>query len=402
MKPSDEAFTSDSSFLASITALRHDLHRYPEVGYNEHRTASVVADHLRSCHGIEVKTGLGGTGVIGIIRATAPGATIALRADMDALPIREVTGLPYASQHEGVMHACGHDGHTAALLGAATILSAQRHQLKGTVVLVFQPAEEALGGARALLKSGAFDGLDISAMFGLHSWPGRPLGEVICPDGPFMAASDSFSIEVKGLATHAATPHLGADPVLAAAQLVIALQGIRTRCVDPTAPVLISIGSIQGGSVGNIVPNSVRMNGTLRSFDESLRSELKSRIELAATTVPQTLGCTGSITWTNGSSAVINEPNCAASIRRVAPKIPGATLTPNVAAKDQSRPVLVAEDFGEYLRIIPGAFVHIGAGEAAPSLHSNTFDFNDALLPIAIEMHLRIVEEMLGGAGADF
>lgn len=378
---------------------RRDLHAHPELSGQEARTAKVVAEHLRKL-GLEVQTGVGGHGVVGVLKGALPGKTVALRADIDALPVAEVTGLPFASKAKGiqmgkespVMHACGHDGHTAILMGVAELLTGMKGQIAGTVKFIFQPAEEGYSeipapntswGAKAMVDQGVLNQVD--AAFGLHISPGLPVGVVGYRSGPLMAGADTVRIKISGKQTHGAFPWAGVDPIVVSAQVVTGLQTIVSRQLNiSTEPAVLTIGAINGGNRENIVPESVEMIGTLRTFDEEMRSEAKQRITTTAQNIAAASGAKAEVGF--GPSAYPVTTNPAALTEASLPALRAATggkvmVIPKISG---------SEDFSEFQKKVPGFFYILGAlpagktpATAAPN-HSPAFDFNEDALPVGV------------------
>lgn len=390
-----------------MAAWRRDFHAHPELGFAEVRTAALIAERLRTFGLDDVYIGIGGTGVVGVIRggvndnADDDGArAIGLRADMDALPIQERTDLPWASVTPGVMHACGHDGHTAMLLGAARYLAETRN-FAGTVYVVFQPAEETSKGALAMLRDGhLFERFPMRCVFGLHNWPGLPEGHFAWREGPMMAAAAELTIELRGRGGHGAAPHLGTDTVVVASQIVCALQSIVARNLDPMETGVISVGNLRcEGAAWNVLPASVVLEGTARWFTPAAGDVLQRRIVEVASGMAATLGMAASVSFRQAGPPVANDPGstrlAAAAAREVAGEARVAEL---------SRPTMVAEDFGYMLDERPGCFVFLGAGRGAagePQLHQPTYDFNDALLPVGASWFATLAERLLPGEETD-
>lgn len=382
--------------LPSLTELRHDLHRHPELGYEETRTSSVVQRELAAA-GIQFKAGLaGGTGVVAHIPGGPAGAkATALRADMDALPIFESSGLPYASTVPGKMHACGHDGHTTMLLGTARVLQrlSKEGKLPRPVTLVFQPAEEGGGGGRRMVEDGVLTGAvigpPIEAIFGVHGWPEFPLGSVGTRVGPMMAASDRWEILVRGKGAHAAWPHRSADPVVCAAALVQALQTLVSRNVDPLDSAVVSVTVIEGGTAFNVIPDKVVLKGTLRTLSEATRQALDRRMGEVAAGIAAAHGCSAEYAFHRNYPVTINHPAAVAEFNRAAQAAFGTQRVQPVEA-----PVMGGEDFAFYGHHVPACFWVVGLippGKTEyPPLHAPDFDFNDAALPVGIEMFCRL------------
>ena len=369
-------FEIDPALVAQLTGWRRHLHAHPELSLQESATAGFVAARLAEL-GIEHTTGVGGHGVVATIRRGASNRSVGLRADMDALPIEEQTGVAYGSTRPGVMHACGHDGHTTSLLGAAALL-AQETDWSGTVQLLFQPAEEGYGGARAMLKDGLLDRFPMERIFGYHNMPGLPAGEVAVHVGPVMAQGSRVAITIEGHAGHAAIPHLTRDPMLAAAHLIVALQSVVSRNVDPMETAVISICTIDGGLAANQIPHRVQMTGTYRSHKPEVHAQVEAGIRRIAAGVAATFDVSASVESHTGVVRVANTATDAALAVQAAEGV-GLPVHRDVA------PSMASEDFGEFLQHRPGAFVWIGNGpsEGGRELHNPHYDFNDAILPAA-------------------
>ena len=381
---------ASKDLLNEIVAIRHDLHQHPELGYEEHRTSQLIADFLDKCQDIEITKDIAETGVVGVIDSGQPGPVIALRADIDALPIIEKTGLPYASSTTGRMHACGHDGHTAALLGAAQILSSEQRPSRGKVVLLFQPAEEGRAGAKKVMESGVLQKLGVEEIYGFHGWPGEKAHTVCLMPQEFMASSNSFDISVIGKGTHGSMPHLGADPLTTAAHIVIALQSICSRVMDPRTAQVVSIGALHGGTASNVIPDSASIVGTFRAFSEEVRTSLEDKINDVATSIARLYGCTAETKISKGYPPLANTPELAEHIAQVAKKVEAVD-----SVAFPYKVVLGAEDFSFYLKELKGSYWFLGLGTDIP-LHSPYFDFNDEILPTAIAMHCAIVKSRCG------
>lgn len=366
-----------------LIALRHDLHRHPELSGREKRTAGRIAEQLRAL-GLQPRTGVGGHGVVADLDGAAPGPTLALRADMDALPIAERSELPYRSEEPGVMHACGHDGHTTVLLGAAHMLSGRRDRLAGRVRFLFQPAEETVGGAVDMCAQGAMDGVD--AIVALHGWPGLPIGQVGLRIGPMMASADTFDILVRGHGTHAAYPHLGVDPVIAGAEIVLALQRIVSREVDPLESAVLTVARFEAGTAYNVIPETAGLGGTVRTLSPHVRDAMPERIRRIAESVCAASGATCEVVYRHGTAPVVNDAGIVALVRRVA----GTALGPGNVI-DLAGPSMGAEDFAAYLAHAPGAIFRLGVGDTS-ALHTPTYDFADGALPVGVELLCRIAE----------
>lgn len=372
---------------AEFVALRRDLHQHPELAFAEHRTAGKVAALLQQS-GYQVTTGIAGTGVVGSLRRGSSERSLGLRADMDALPIHEATGLPYASQNPGVMHACGHDGHTAILLAAARFL-ALHGQFDGTLQLIFQPAEETGSGARRMLEEGLFERFPCDAVFGLHNWPGVSCGHVGCIEGPAMASVDQAHITVHGKGGHGAEPHNTVDPVLVSAHVITALQSVVSRNVDPLDMGVLTVGSIHGGHASNVIPDSVELKLTARTFRPEVRSLLQQRVPALVEAQAASFGARAEVDYRLGFPPVCNHPAETALAREVAQDTLGAARV-----EQAFRPRTASEDFAFMLQARPGSFVFFGNGDSA-GLHNPRYDFNDAILPLAASYWVALAERYL-------
>ncbi|MBB4015717.1 hippurate hydrolase [Chelatococcus caeni] len=375
------------AFADEFVALRRDLHRHPELAFEEHRTSAIVAEFLARW-GYEVTAGIGGTGVVGTLRRGNGLRHLGLRADMDALPIIEATGLPWASRQTGAMHACGHDGHTAILLAAARHL-AESGDFNGALTVIFQPAEEIGAGARRMIGEGLFERFPCDAVFGLHNWPGLANGRFAVIDGPAMAAVDKALVTVCGKGGHGAAPHETVDPVVASAHVITALQSIVARNVDPLDAGVVTVGAIHGGSASNVIPDSVEMKLTLRSFRPEVRALLEARVPALVRAQAESFGATAEVTYQRGFPAVVNRPGDAEIVRSVVAESHGVA-----AIAGDFRPRTASEDFAFFLEERPGAFIFVGNGDSAP-LHSPAYDFNDANLIPAATVWVRLAESFL-------
>ncbi len=359
-----------------LTGWRRHLHTHPELSLHEQETSRFVAARLDEL-GIPYIGGVGGNGVVATIARGASHRSVGLRADMDALPITETTGLPYASGTPGIMHACGHDGHTVSLLGAAALLMADT-SWSGTVQLVFQPAEEGYGGARSMLADGLLERFPMERIFGYHNWPGLKAGTVAIHDGACMAGGSRVYITLRGLAGHAGMPHLTLDPMVAAGHLIVALQSIVSRNIDPLETAVISIGMIDGGMAANQICDSVTLKGTHRTFKPAIRDALDAGIRRVVDGIAATFGMTAEVEITPGMGPVVNNLDCAELVAR-------AVTDAGLALRRDLPPTMASEDFGWYLAKLPGAFLWIGngPGDGGRGLHNPNYDFNDAILPAA-------------------
>ncbi|MFL4971708.1 MAG: M20 aminoacylase family protein [Xanthobacteraceae bacterium] len=377
-----------------IAAWRQDIHAHPEILYDVHRTAARVAERLKEFGCDEVVTGIGRTGVVGVIRGRkGPGSSrkvVGLRADMDALPIAEETSVPYRSTVPGKMHACGHDGHTAMLLGAAKYLTETRN-FAGTAVVIFQPAEEGGAGANAMVKDGLMERFAIEEVYGMHNFPGLAVGEFAIRPGPIMAAADRIGIEITGVGGHAARPHLTVDPVLVGAHIVSQVQSIVSRNVDPADAAVVSISVFQAGNVDNVIPQTARLGGTARSFRPETRDLLERRLKEIVQGTAQLHGATARLTYTRDYPVTRNHEQQTAFAATVAAEIAGTDRV-NVNVD----PVMGAEDFSFMLQARPGAFIFVGNGDSA-GLHNPAYDFNDDVIPVGASYWARLVETALPG-----
>jgi amidohydrolase len=371
-------------------ATRRDLHAHPEIAFQETRTMGVIDERLRAL-GLAPRTGIGGTGVVAVWDTGTPGRTVLARADMDALPVPDEKTVGYRSQREGWNHACGHDGHVAVLLSVAEVLTA-RDDLAGRVVFVFQPAEEIVRGAEAMLAGGALDGLTADAAVALHLSSTHPTGVVAVREGPAMAAADSFRLTIHGHGGHAAKPDETVDPVLVAAHLVLALQALVSRETDPVDQSVISVTSVHGGTAFNIIPESVELKGTLRTFDAATRERLKRRIHEVADGVAATFRAAVTPDWTDGSPTVVNDAAATERLRAVAARVVGAA---NVVRNPQ---IMGGDDMALWLQRAPGCYFFVGtqSGEATAFPHHHPcFDLDEAALPIAVELLAEAVIDRL-------
>jgi hippurate hydrolase len=380
-----------ADFHADMTAWRHDLHEHPELALQETRTSAVVQQRLRDFGVDEVHTGLAGTGVVGVIRGRGPGGAIGLRADMDALPIHEATGLPYASRTAGVMHACGHDGHTTMLLGAARYLAETRN-FDGTVYVIFQPAEENFGGGDMMVKDGLFERFPMEKVFGLHNWPGHPAGAFLWRDGPIMAAVAFFDITLTGHGTHGAQPHLGIDPIVIAAQIVSALQTIVSRTIEPVLGGVVSVGSIQGGEAYNVIPETVLMKGTARWFDPKVGDQIEAGVERLATGIAASFGARAEVSFRRIAPATINDAEAMALARTAAESVAGAARV-----AEMPQPTMGGEDFAYMLNAKQGSYILLGGQRRADDamVHHPKYDFNDEILPVGASYWATLAEQLL-------
>jgi amidohydrolase len=376
--------------LDELTRVRRDIHAHPELGFEEERTSDIVAAKLAE-YGCEVHRGLATTGVVGTVRRGNSLRAIGLRADMDCLPMQELNEFSHRSTHDGKMHACGHDGHTTMLLGAAKYLAKTR-DFDGTVHFIFQPGEEGHGGGRVMVEQGLFEKFPCDAVFAMHNKPGIPVGHMATTPGPMLAATDRFDLHVKGHGTHAAYPHLGVDPFVVAAQLVLALQTIAARNVDPIDSAVVSLGFVRGGSAYNVIPDEVHLGGTVRSFRPEVRDLIERRVGEIARGTAALYGATAEISYRRGYPPTVNHADEAHFAADVAAEICGADqVNRNVA------PSLGGEDFSYMLLARPGAMMWLGngAGEGGCFLHNARYDFNDTALPYGVSFFVRLAERFL-------
>jgi amidohydrolase len=372
-----------------FVAWRQHLHAHPELAFEEKQTAAFIAGKLRE-FGLEVHEGIGGTGVVGVLRR-GNGPMVGLRADIDALPIVEATGLSYASQADGRMHACGHDGHTAMLLGAARVLS-EMPPPNGTVAFIFQPAEENEGGGKAMVEDGLFSDFPASSVYGMHNWPGLPAGQFAVHAGPVMAAFDTFEVIVEGQGSHGAMPHQGVDPISVSAQLYQAWQLIVSRNVSPTDAAVISVTQIHAGDTWNVVPNAVTLRGTVRTLRPETRDLIETRMAERTDLISRAFGARAQFHYQRRYPATINTAAEAETARLAA-----AETATNSPVLTDLAPSMASEDFSYMLREKPGAYIWVGNGPAenGHNLHSPRYDFNDAILPIGVEYWARLAYRVL-------
>ncbi len=406
--PATEIDRREKEIASKVIAWRRDFHEHPELGNRETRTAKIVADHLRGL-GIEVRAGVAHTGVVGVLRGGRPGKVVALRADMDALPVTEQVSLPFASkvkatyngQEVGVMHACGHDNHVAILMGVAEILAGMKDQLPGIVKFIFQPAEEGAptgeeGGAALMLKEGAFDNPKPDAVFGLHVWGPRNVGHIGYRSGGTMASSDVLRITVKGKQTHGAAPWAGVDPIVVSSQIVLGLQTIASRQLDVTkTPSIITIGSIHGGVRYNIIPDEVQLEGTIRTFSLDVQDDMHRRIKLTAESIAASAGATADVMITRLYPVTVNDPALTESMLSTLRRVAG----PDMVSEDP--PVTPSEDFSFFAQRAPGLFVFLGStrrgadATAAPTNHSPLYEVDEGVLPLGVRTLANLAVDFL-------
>jgi amidohydrolase len=387
-------FLSEAYALFDYTrSMRRDFHRHPELGFKEVRTSGIVAKELTGL-GLEVHTGVGGTGVVALIEGSRPGPVVLVRADMDALPISEQTGAEYASQNPGVMHACGHDSHTAVLLTVARLLQAQRGELSGTVKLAFQPAEEGMGGAESMIKDGVLDDPKVDLCLALHVWNEQPLGWLGISSGAAMAGAEVFSLTVIGKGGHGAVPHLAIDPVLASAQIVTALQSLVARNVAPLEAAVVSVCTIHGGETFNVIPQEVKLTGTIRTFEPAVRERVLRRFEEIVSGTARALGCEVVIDVQRLTPATINQSETAARVQAVARQ-----LFPQSKIETGDQLTMGSEDFAFFLEKVPGCFFFIGSANPEKGFeaahHHPKFDIDEDCLPRAVALMAAAVADFL-------
>ena len=400
--PDAEIRAAAEAMTPALVATRRDIHRHPELGNRETRTGGLVAERLKAL-GVEVRHPVAKTGVVGILRGGRPGPVVAVRADMDALPIQERNDVPYRSVNDGVKHACGHDAHTAIVLGAAEVLAKMRERLPGTVVFVFQPAEEGPpegeeGGAPLMVKEGVLDDPRVGAMYGLHMDPTLDVGEVGWTIGPIFASSDTFAVEIEGRKTHGAYPHTGLDPIPVAAEIVQALQLVVSRQIDARQPKVLTIGSIHGGNRHNIIADAVSLRGTIRTLDAAVRTDLKDRMARTVAGVAQAHGVTATLRFIGEGNPPTN--NEAALTRASVPslqRVYGAERTKEV------EPQMGAEDFAQFAERVPALYVKMGVRNEAKGItamiHTEDFDIDEAVLPLGVRAVATLVWDHLARGG---
>jgi amidohydrolase len=376
-------------YADELTALRRDLHAHPEIGFEEVRTSGIVAEQLEK-FGIEVHRGLGRTGVVGVLQGRPGARRIGLRADMDALPITEETNLPYRSTVPGKMHACGHDGHTTMLIGAARYL-AETRDFDGTAVFVFQPAEEGLGGARAMIADGLFEKFPVDEIYAIHNAPHGPHGVLQVKPGPIMAAADFFDIRITGRGAHAAMPHQGIDPIVIATGLAQAMQSIVSRNSNPLKSAVVSITQIHAGAAYNVIPEGAHLAGTVRTFDADLRKLIAGRIRELAAGFAAAYGATIAVDLRDVFSVLDNSPAQAAAAAEIATELFGSDKV-----EANTVPRMGSEDFADMVAAVPGAYAWLGA-TPGPGLHNASFDFDDSLIPLGAAYLARMVERRTAG-----
>ncbi|HSE06033.1 MAG TPA: M20 family metallopeptidase [Methylomirabilota bacterium] len=375
-----------------LRALRRDFHRHPELSHQERRTAEIIAERLRAAK-LDVRTGVGGTGVVGVLHGDRPGRTVAWRADIDALPLTELLDAPFASGTPGVMHACGHDGHTAIAITMADILAERRAEMAGTAVFIFQPAEEVLGGARPMIEAGALDDPRVDEVYGLHLTTLQPVGQVQVRPGPSMASADAFTVEVRGAGGHGAMPHLSIDPITAAANILLGMQSLVSREVPAQDTAVLTVGQIVSGTKGNIIPDRAIMRGTIRAFEQSVRDHLVSRLGAFATDIARAYRAEATMRFDGGSCpAVVNHAPETELVRGCAADEVGA------AAVTEGRVVMASDDMSLFLRERPGCYFRVGigsAGGASRPHHAPEFEMDEGGLPVGLRVGLAVMRRAL-------
>ncbi len=389
-------FISEAQSLFEYTrSLRRDFHSHPELGFHEIRTSGIVAQELNKL-GLEFTGGIAGTGIIALLEGARPGPVILVRADMDALSIQEETGAVYESQNPGVMHACGHDGHTAILLTVAKMLCAHRNEIAGTVKLMFQPAEEGMGGAIKMIASGVLENPQVDRVLGLHLWNEQPVGWFGISNGPMMAGAEMFSIEVEGKGGHGAIPDQCSDPILASAQIISALQGIVSRNVSPLQTAVVSVCTIHGGETFNVIPPSAMMTGTIRTFETDVRTRVLQRFEATVHGVAEAMGCRASIKMECLTPATVNQPETAQNIQNTIRR-----LFPDAIIETGKNITMGSENFSFLLEKVPGCFFLVGSANPEKGLdaghHHPKFDFDEVVLPRASATMTAAVIHLLSG-----
>ncbi|AUG00773.1 amidohydrolase [Pseudomonas sp. 09C 129] len=358
---------------SDLRAVRQDIHAHPELGFEENRTSALVARSLEEW-GYQVHSGIGKTGVVAVLRNGNSPRRLGLRADMDALPIIENSGVAYSSRHRGCMHACGHDGHTAMLLGAARYLAATR-QFDGTLTLIFQPAEEGQGGAEAMLADGLLERFPCDALFGMHNMPGLPAGHLGFREGPMMASQDLLTVTLEGVGGHGSMPHLTVDPLVAAASVVMALQTVVARNIDAQEAAVVTVGALQAGEAANVIPQQALLRLSLRALNAPVREQMLERVKAIIHTQAQSFGCSASIEHRPAYPVLVNSPEQTEFARQV-----GVALLGEQAVDGNTRKLMGSEDFAWMLQRCPGSYLFIGNGLSRPMVHNPGYDFNDDIL----------------------
>ncbi len=375
--------------VPGVVGLRHEIHANPELGFEETQTARRVVDQLSALGNLDIQTGVAGTGVVAVLNGAKPGPCVGLRADMDALPLQEQSDASYASTVAGKMHACGHDGHTACLVGAVKVLSQVADALPGKVKFIFQPAEEGGGGGRLMCEQGVLDGPKVDAVFAMHAWPAVDFGHVGVREGPFMASADFWDVTIHGRGGHAAYPHRAVDPIVAASHVVLALQTIVARETNPLDSVVVTVGRLTAGTTNNVIPQTAELKGTIRALSPAVRDAVVERFRQIVETTAAAFGTRAEIHFGRGYPVLHNEARSTALVCEAAEAVVGSS-----ALATDVPPSMGAEDFAFYLERTPGALWRLGIGrgciENRPGLHQPHFDFPDEVVPLAVRMHCEI------------
>ena len=379
--------------IEDIVALRHEIHENPELCYEESGTAERVLRHIEGIDGLDIRKGVAETGVVATLDADKDGPCVALRADMDALPMEEANNFPYRSKVPGKMHACGHDGHTSCLVGAVKVLSQLRNELDGPVKFVFQPAEEGGAGGKRMCEEGVLENPDVDAIFGFHGWPAFAQGEIGLRQGAFLASSDTFDITIEGTGAHAAFPHLGLDPIVVASHVVTALQSIVARTTDPLQSAVVTVAQIQAGTAYNIIPPTATLKGTIRALDEDVRQTTHRRLKEIAEKTAEAFGARADVASKFGYPVTFNHRNACEYATGVVEEI-------DVLESQEMLPVMGGEDFSFYSERIPATFVALGVRppdrDTYPNLHQPDYDFADGAIPLGIRLHVEMARRFAG------
>lgn len=379
--------------VGEITELRHEIHEHPELCYEESGTAERVLRHIQPIDGLDIRTGVAETGIVATLGAEKKGPCVALRADMDALPMEETNDLPYRSKVPGKMHACGHDGHTSCLVGAVKVLSEIRDELEGPVKFVFQPAEEGGAGGKRMCEEDVLENPKVDAIFGFHGWPALPQGAIGVRSGAFLASSDTFDMTIEGTGAHAAFPHLGIDPIVVASHVVTALQSIVSRNTDPLQSAVVTVAEIKAGTTYNIIPQTATLRGTIRALDETVRQATHERVRRIAEKTAEAFGAKAEVTNRFGYPITFNHQNAFDYASSVVSEIDGV-------AAEEMLPVMGGEDFSFYSERIPAMFLALGVRphdrETYPNLHQSDYDFADGAIPHGIRLHVEIARRFAG------
>ena len=379
--------------LNDIVRLRHEIHENPELCYEESGTAKRVLKHIEKIDGLDIRTGVAETGIVASLGLDRPGPCVALRADLDALPIEETSDVPYRSKEPGKMHACGHDGHTSCLVGALRVLSEIRDELKGPVKFIFQPAEEGGAGGKRMCEEGVLENPRVDAIFGFHGWPRFTQGEIGLREGAFLASSDTFDITISGQGSHAAFPHLGVDPILVASHAITAIQSIVSRNTDPLNSAVVTVGEIRAGTTYNIIPQTATLKGTIRALDETVRQATHARLKTIVENTAEGFGAKAEVTTRFGYPITYNHANACAYASGIVDRIDGLT-------KQNMLPVMGGEDFSFYSERIPAMFLALGVRpqdrETYPDLHQSDYDFADGAIPLGILLYVEVARQFAG------